>query len=91
MYKKPAEYQHDSSSFYNSPLEGGQGDVMGVRGVRGDVKKTWGMYKKHGNVQKTWECTKNLLNISMIVQRSTIPPLRGARGMFCNRNKQSGS
>ena len=63
------------------PLRGGQGDVMGVRGVRGDVKKTWGMYKKHGNVQKTWECTKNLLNISMIVQRSTIPPLRGARGM----------
>ena len=34
-----------------------------------------------GNVQKTWECTKNILNISMIVQRSTIPPLRGARGM----------
>ena len=32
-----------------------------------------------GNVQKTWECTKNLLNISMIVQRSTIPPLREVR------------
>jgi len=44
MYKKkPTEYQHDSSSFCNSPLEGGQGDVMGVRGVRGDVMSSMGM------------------------------------------------
>jgi len=42
-----------------------KGDVMGVRR----------MYKKHGDVEK------NILNISMIVQRSAIPPLRGARGM----------
>ena len=51
---------------------------MGVRRMykkHGDVMRAMEMYKKHRDVEK------NILNISMIVQRSAIPPLRGARGM----------